>query len=121
MKKVDTSWVDKKSVKLYLENYEYSPTQMLYDIINGIYSEIPICCVVNYIQLQLDGKFPAKHTWKKYKFLHNHEIEYVPCPSCIKKKRFQKKVRKGMISVTKVRTVMKLLRQLEQNYKGSKT
>lgn len=72
---------------------------LLQDVVNGLYSGFPPCCVLYYCHLVSFGIAPARHT----KMLHGEwpdDVEYVPCPDCLSKKNFVE-VKAGLVSVEK--------------------
>lgn len=87
-------------VEGYLNDFSDLPynQKILAEIINGIYSGYPICCVLNYLKLIVKGKKPWEEMEKKCSY---KSIKYVPCNACCKNKRFlsSRKLNKGLVDM----------------------
>jgi len=66
----------------------------IYSFVNGIYSGIPVCCVINYCKdASEEGTAVAMAkkcgmTWKEY--AAKVPTQYVPCQKCFNKRKFAK-------------------------------
>ncbi len=56
-------------------------------IIAGVHSNFPVCCIMFFTLKWV--KFKEKKSRKYFKKIPN-EVEYIPCPKCLKHKKFIK-------------------------------
>jgi hypothetical protein len=76
---------------------------ILDDLINGVYSGFPLCCILFYIRIHCAGLRLPGH------YLRNHvpndsEPGYVRCPACTRSNHRIKHIRKGHIKLCKYNT-----------------
>lgn len=76
----------------------------LIDIINGVWSGFPICCV----------RFYSYHIYKNRPFEDYPKdpicVWYVRCEKCIKEGRYVKNIRKGSITPIKYKLIVKAMK-----------
>ena len=84
----------------------------LYNILNGIYSGFPLCCIYNYCELESHGHAPWMFMLEKYPYLIQFDLNYVPCDKCIAEQDFvhNDKLNKGIIDPEYVKEFLKLLK-----------
>lgn len=62
--------------------------RIIFDIINGIRSGIPICCVIAYLRDSYNNLPVALHRSKQLGYdLQKSGYQYVPCSKCYKNKK----------------------------------
>ena len=103
---------DKKEPKgLRIKNFQgYSFNEYMYNLINGIYSGYPLCCIEYFCTLMKEGVHPALYNHWKYTETITNKIQYVQCPKCIKAKNYvkQSKIREGIPSTRQFNRIYKL-------------
>ena len=77
------------------------------DILQGIHSGFPPCCILNYIELELKGEVPGTYMHK----FGTYDCGYVPCLKCLKAKNFVK-VKKGTIDRKNVRMLFRFFEKI---------
>lgn len=76
--------------------YKFSLTRtIIHDLVQGIYSKIPLCCILNF--LYLDWKRVYCGTFMRKKLCNSksdikkyHKFEYVPCKKCFETDNIKK-------------------------------
>jgi hypothetical protein len=69
---------------------------ILNDLVNGVYSGFPICCILYYIRIHCGGLRLPGH-YSRHHLLDNVQCGYVRCPACVHDNYYVKHIRKGNV------------------------
>jgi len=91
------------------------------DIVCGFHSGFPPCCIKFFVTkwLWMGNTKARKDHWKKIRRVRCFDVEYIPCPECLKNKTFVK-LKKCPKTCAKLKRVKAWIKKEKKNAAKSK-